>query len=169
MSDIEKALNLEVLRASFLDHTRAAYRLLPDLVRPRILDLGCGRGLPTLEISQLSDGDIVAIDTDSAALAYLQARIEEADLSRQINVVHVSIYETGFPDGLFDVIWEEGVMHLLDSSRSLPECRRLLKPGGFLVMHEDVTWFGSVQNPLRGFQNNGPPSRLNSGGRIPEN
>jgi len=154
MNDIEETLKLAELRTRSLVHTRQAYRLLPPLVRPRILDLGCGRGLPTLELARLSDGEIVAVDRDAAALAHLQARMEKDDLSQRIEVIHVSIYETGFPDSSFDVIWEEGVMHLLDSSRSLRECGRLLRPGGFLVMHEDVTWFGSILDdlPARGFQ-----------------
>jgi len=32
--------------------------------KPRILDLGCGSGVPTLELSRLSQGQIVAVDID---------------------------------------------------------------------------------------------------------
>ncbi|MFC1642279.1 class I SAM-dependent methyltransferase [Myxococcota bacterium] len=154
MNGVEMELTLDELRSQFLVHTRQAYGLLPYVARPRILDIGCGRGLQTLAIAQLSDGEIVAIDTDARALASLQSCVEKAGLTRRIKVVNVSLYETGFPDAGFDILWEEGVMHLLDSTRSLPACRRLLKSGGFLVMHEDVTWFGSLRGSLQthGFQ-----------------
>jgi hypothetical protein len=42
--DIDGALNLEELRGRCLEHSRRAYRLLPPLEQPRILDIGCGQG-----------------------------------------------------------------------------------------------------------------------------
>ncbi len=34
-------------------YTRQAYRMLPRLDKPRILDIGCGSGAPTLSIPLL--------------------------------------------------------------------------------------------------------------------
>ncbi len=48
--DVDDALNVEELRGRFLEHSRQAYRLLPPLEQPRILDIGCGRGQQTIEI-----------------------------------------------------------------------------------------------------------------------
>jgi len=43
--------------------TRRAYRMLKDLPEnPRILDVGCGPGMQTVELAKLSDGQIVALD-----------------------------------------------------------------------------------------------------------
>ncbi len=43
--------------------TRKAYRMLKDLPKnPRILDVGCGPGMQTVELAKLSGGQIVALD-----------------------------------------------------------------------------------------------------------
>jgi hypothetical protein len=48
-------------------------------------------------------------------------------------------------------IWEEGVFHLLDASKTFTECRRLLKPNGYLVMHETILGFESSKTKLPDF------------------
>ena len=149
--DIDKALNVQELRERFLKHTRQAYRMLPSLGQPRILDIGCGQGQQTLELASLSGGEVVGIDIDHAALSKLQERIDKTKIGERIKVVHVSLFENTFDDNSFDVIWEEGVLHLLDTSRSLAECSRLLKPYGYLVMHETILWFESTIMKLREF------------------
>jgi ubiquinone/menaquinone biosynthesis C-methylase UbiE len=139
-ADIEQALGIEDLRARFLPHTRRAYSMLPRLERPNILDIGCGTGLPTLVLAGLCPGEIVGIDTDNAALSRFRQRIKQASLSHRVLAVCASLYETGFPDQSFDILWAEGVLHSLDPSRSFPECHRLLKAKGFLMIHETIAW-----------------------------
>jgi SAM-dependent methyltransferase len=146
--DIEQALQVEQLRARFLKYTREAYRLLPPQLRPRLLDIGCGQGQQTMQLAGLSEAEIVGVDIDGAALAKLRHRVEQADLSERITLIHASLYEAGLPDESFDILWEEGVLHLLDASRALAECHRLLKPKGFLVTHETVSWFERVREKL---------------------
>lgn len=149
--DVDKALNIEELRGRFLEHSRRAYRLLPLRKQPRILDIGCGQGQQTMELARLGGGEVVGIDTDVAALSRLQQRIDQAGLSHRIKAIHVSVYDSGFDDNSFDILWEEGVLHLLDASRSFLECRRLLKPTGYMVMHESILWFESMREKLPQF------------------
>jgi len=149
--DIDKALNVEELRGRCLKHTRRAYRLLPSLEQPRILDIGCGQGQQTMELARLSGGEVVGIDIDHAALSRLRQRIDQTSVGDRIKVIHVSVFDNKFDDNSFDVLWEEGVLHLLDASRSLAECRRLLKPDGYLVMHETILWFESTRKKLPEF------------------
>jgi SAM-dependent methyltransferase len=151
MIDMYHTLGIEDLRARILEHTRKAYTLLQLPERPRILDIGCGRGLQTIELARLSKGDVVGIDIDNHVLLQLAQRIEQEGVSAQITVVFRSLYETGFDDESFDLLWEEGVLHLLDESRSFRECSRLLKPGGFLVMHEAIGWFEGIKEKLAAF------------------
>jgi len=138
---ILEELDTEGLRAAFLEYTRKAYRMIPPIDRPRILDAGCGTGQPTVELALLSDGDIVAIDPDENALDTLRLRIEKEGLSDRVRTVCCSIFETGFTAATFDIIWEEGVFHLLDTQRVLTESVRLVPEGGFLVMFETNEWF----------------------------
>lgn len=149
--DIDKALNVAELRGRCLKHTRQAFHLLPALKQPRILDIGCGRGQQTIELARLSGGEVVGIDIDSTVLTCFRQHIEQSGLGDRISGLHVSLFNNQFEDNCFDVLWEEGVLHLLDLSSSLAECRRLLKPGGYLVMHETILWFESIQKKLPEF------------------
>jgi SAM-dependent methyltransferase len=145
---IDAVLGVEDLRAAFLSYTRHAYALLPAMGQPLFLDIGCGSGQATIELARLSGSSVVGIDTDATALSELRRRIEVDRLGQRIEIVNASLFDVSFADESFDLLWEEGVLHLLDSTRSLPVCRRLLKPGGFLVMHETVVWFESIRANL---------------------
>ena len=149
--DIEQVLGVQELRARALEHTRKAFAKLPAMDRPRILDIGCGEGLPTLELARLSQGEVVGIDIDETALSRLRKRIEQSDLSGWVTVNVCSLFDSGLAAESFDILWEEGVLHLLDPAASFAECHRLLKPEGFLMMHEKLTWFDEVRERLPGW------------------
>jgi len=146
---IDAALGAEELRAAFLRYTREAYALLPAMDHPRILDIGCGSGSATMEMVRLSGSEVVGLDTDASALSEMRRRLEADGLGNRVKAVNTSLFDVDFPDKSFDLLWEEGVLHLLDRARSLPVCHRLLKPGGFLVMHETVAWFDETRDSLR--------------------
>jgi cyclopropane fatty-acyl-phospholipid synthase-like methyltransferase len=114
--DIDRALNVEDLRGLFLKHTQWAYRLLPLLEQSRILDIGCGLGQQTMELAHLSGREVVGIDIDYSAVSRLQQRIDQANAGDRIKAIHGSLFDNKFDDDCFDIIWEEGVLHLLDES-----------------------------------------------------
>lgn len=149
--DIDKALNVEELHGRCLEHSRKAYRLLPQLEKPRILDIGCGQGQQTMELARHAGSEVIGIDIDQAALSKLRHRIDEAGLGHRIKAIHVSLFDNGFDENSFDLLWEEGVFHLLDTHRSLSECWRLLKLNGYLVMHETTIWFDGIREKLPEF------------------
>lgn len=132
-------LGRDRLRANLLDYTRKAYRMLPQLTRPRILDVGCGSGVPTLELARQSGGDIVALDIDREALDKLVIKAASEGLSSRITVVHSSMLEMHFPPNSFDVIWSEGAMTFIGFERGLTEWRGLLVPEGCLVVHDALS------------------------------
>ncbi len=138
--DILRELHGELSRGSpaRLAFTRRAFQMLPDLEDPRILDVGCGQGGPTLELARLSGGLVTGLDIDPSALDELARRAEEEGLADRIEAVHGSMFDTEFADESFDVIWSEGSMHILGFERALAEWRRLISPSGFLVVHEMI-------------------------------
>jgi SAM-dependent methyltransferase len=146
--DIEDALGVHELRARALEHTRRAFAMLPALERPRILDIGCGRGAVTLELARLGRGEVVGIDIDATALSRLRERITEVGLADRVTVRRASLLEPGLSAESFDILWAEGVLHLLDPAASFPACHRLARPDGFLVMHEQLVWFDGVRERL---------------------
>ena len=119
-------------------YTRKAFRMLPELDRPRILDVGCGTGPPTLELARLSEGEIIGIDIHRPYLDEFDRKIREAGLSARVKALHCSMSEIDFPDESFDILWAEGSIFIIGFERGLKEWRRFIKPRGFLVVHEAV-------------------------------
>ncbi|MDD1764348.1 MAG: class I SAM-dependent methyltransferase [Methanobacteriaceae archaeon] len=64
-------------RRKLLNYTRKAFFKLPDIENPKILDLGCGTGVPTLELARISKGQITALDNDQESLDQLNQKISQ--------------------------------------------------------------------------------------------
>lgn len=150
--DILKELNVEKMRKVFLKYTRKAFEMLPKMENPCILDIGCGSGTPIIELARLSDGEITGIDIDQAALDKLKFKIEKEGLSNRIIIMNRSVYNIDFSEESSNLIWDEGVIHLLNIKKNLKECYRVLKPSGFFVISEGIKW---IDNNLENFSNYG--------------
>lgn len=133
------------LREGLLPYTRRAFRMLPALPQAKILDIGCGSGVPTVELARLSGGEVTGVDTDRAQLDRLTSRIEEAGLSGRVRAVDRSMRDLDFPDGRFDIIWAEGSVAVMGFQAGIREWRRFLKTDGFLVVHDDL---GNLEEKL---------------------
>ena len=90
--DIINELELEELRNYFLQYTKKAYQLLPKMNKPRILDIGCGSGIPTIELAKLSEGEIIGIDIDQDALNKLNEKASKLGLSDRVKVEECSLF-----------------------------------------------------------------------------
>ena len=143
----ESSFNIEKdkIRESLLKYTRKAFRMLPYLDKPRILDIGCGSGIPTVELARLSKGEIIGIDIDQPALDKFTRRIKEARLTDQVQVINCSMFSMDFPDESFDIIWSEGSIYAIGFEKGLQEWRRFLKTVGFMVVHDER---GNVKEKL---------------------
>ena len=119
-------------------YTITAFQMLPELDKPRILDIGCGSGVPTMELARLSNGQIIGLDTDQSLLDKLMRKIREAGLSDRVKTLKCSMFELDFPDESFDVIWAEGSISRIGFKGGLEGWRRFLKPNGVLVVHDEI-------------------------------
>jgi ubiquinone/menaquinone biosynthesis C-methylase UbiE len=126
---------IEQVRAGFLKYTRKAFLKLPRLENPRILDIGCGSGVPTIELAKLSGGEVTGIDTDQSCIEEFNRKIKEENLGSRVKALNLSLSEVEFPDETFDVVWSEGVIGNIGFEASLKEWQRLLKHNGYLVIH----------------------------------
>jgi ubiquinone/menaquinone biosynthesis C-methylase UbiE len=141
--DIHTVLEHDQLRKEFLRYTHRAFKALPSIDRPRILDIGCGSGIPSIELARLSDGEIIGIDSNAALINTFNEKIKDAGLSDRVKAMVCSIQDMDFPDAYFDVLWAEGVVHIIGFAESLTSWRRFIKSKGFLVVHDDV---GDIDN-----------------------
>jgi ubiquinone/menaquinone biosynthesis C-methylase UbiE len=126
------------LRQSFLVHLNRAFQQIPPIATPRILDIGCGSGVPTLELARLSDGEVTGLDIDEDALQRLQDKVDAAGLGNRIHVVKGSLKTMDFPAASFDILWAEGSISVIGFKEGLKQWKRFLKPQGYLVVHDAV-------------------------------
>ena len=139
-------------REHFNKYTRKAFQMLPKLEKPRILDIGCGSGVPTIELANLSDGEIIGIDVNQSLLDKLNNKIEKEGFSNRVKTMKCSLFEIDFPDESFDIIWAEGSISIIGFEKGLKEWSRLLKTNGFLVVHDEIK---NISNKLKKIPNCG--------------
>jgi SAM-dependent methyltransferase len=111
----------------------------PDLVPRRVLDMGCGYGAQTCGYALAFDpAETHGVDVGAAVLRFGHLRAES--LSITLHLHQMDAAATLFPDGYFDLILSNIVLHEMPADHLqalMRECRRLLAPDG-LVLHQDM-------------------------------
>ena len=130
--------DLDNFRMRFLKFTQMAYELLPKIDNPKILDVGCGSGVPTLELAKLSNGNIIGIDIDKLSLEKFRKKLNQSKFKHKISIKEISMVKNDFPDENFDIIWSEGAFNIIGFKKAIKICHRILKKEGFLVLFETV-------------------------------
>jgi SAM-dependent methyltransferase len=105
----------------------------------RVLELGCGTGvfLPALAHAVTPAGAVVGIDHTAAFLGEARHRVDAAGLGERVALEVADALQLPFPDGSFDAAHTERVlMHLEDPEAALRELRRVVRPGGRVVVAE---------------------------------
>lgn len=136
---------VDLIRESLLKYTQRAYEMLDAGGAPRILDIGCGSGVPTIELARLSGGEVTGVDIDTKTLQMLRDKVAAAGLADRITVKECSAADMPFPKGSFDILWAEGSIYSVGFERGLREWKRFLKPGGYMMVHDEK---GNVQKKL---------------------
>jgi ubiquinone/menaquinone biosynthesis C-methylase UbiE len=95
----------------------------------RALDLGCGDGSFT---AALAHAGAQPVGADVADTALRRARAKHPELDFRLIAIDDAL---PFDDGTFDVVWaSEVIEHIADTARWLSEVRRVLAPGGRLLV-----------------------------------
>lgn len=134
--DILKELYRGLPKEERIKYTKKAFKMIPYVDKPEILDVGCGRGVPTIELAKLSGGEVIGLDISKESLNELERKAKELNLSDKVQTIECSIFEMSFPNECFDIIWSEGSIFLIGFERGLKDWRKFIKLEGFLVVHE---------------------------------
>lgn len=138
----DEIISSEIFRRPFrrnlLKFTRAAFQMIPSIEKPLILDIGCGSGVPTIELAKLSDGQITAIDKNQDLLEIIQRESTQLGCHDNIRTLKMSIHSINFESSSFDIVWSEGAIYIMGFERCLKDWRFLLKENGFLVLHDEI-------------------------------
>lgn len=99
----------------------------------RLLDVGCGAGHLSFAVAGLL-ASVVAVDPSPGMLATTSQAASDKGLST-IRTVQASAESLPFEDGQFCVVASRySAHHWLNLPDALKEMRRVVKPGGFLLM-----------------------------------
>ncbi len=108
-------------------------KMLAEGLKPgdRVLEVGCGTGLLTAELSR-TGAKVFSLDISLELLR----KAKEKCGDKRIVFFCSSAYELGFKDKSFDHVIGMSVLHHLDIDKALKEFSRVLKDGGKIAFSE---------------------------------
>jgi ubiquinone/menaquinone biosynthesis C-methylase UbiE len=125
------------------ESTWKAYTLMKKLPTvPKLLDIGCGPGMQTIHLAQISNAIIYAIDTYDYFIHTLNQKIIEKKLTDRIFAIKGDMGALNFEKDFFDIIWGEGSIYIIGVEKGLELWKPYLKSGGYIAVTE-VSWLKS--------------------------
>ncbi|MCK9265600.1 class I SAM-dependent methyltransferase [bacterium] len=115
----------------YLERKRYLIKLLSKIenyvkLKGKLLDVGCGIGI-LLEVAEEKGCEVYGQEVSSFAASYSQ--------EKGFTVNQISLSEARLPENYFDIITIFDVLaHLEDPLSYLKSCKKLLKPGGVIII-----------------------------------
>jgi ubiquinone/menaquinone biosynthesis C-methylase UbiE len=106
---------------------------------PRALDVACGTGQSTLALKEVAS-QVVGTDTSREMLA-------RATREAGVRYVEAPAEDLPFADDSFCLVTVALALHWFERSRFLTEVRRVLDPGGWLVVYDNGFLGEMKENP----------------------
>ena len=116
----------------------------------KVLELGCGAGDLSLELSALGY-EVSGVDIAPTAIEWAQEKAQERSLSADFQVGSV-LDLANYADASFDLVLDGYCLHCIiggDRLKFYAAARRVLKPGGLL--HINTMWDDGALSTLSGF------------------
>jgi len=141
------------IRILTLGRLDKAYERLASHIKKghRVLDIGCGTGALMLKAAK-KDAKVKGIDVNPQMLEIAQKRVNEAGLTKNVELYETGVAELGgeaaesydvVMSGLcFSELTEDELMY------ALKEIKRMLKPGGMLLVADEVRPNGILKRIL---------------------
>ncbi len=120
---------------------------LSDKSKLKTIEIGCGEGFSTQRLK-----DFLPKGATIEASEYVKRLVPKArKLNPGIKVIEESVYELKHKDNTFDVVFFLEVLEHLDyPDLALKELRRVIKPGGYLILGVPREPLWRVLNMARG-------------------
>jgi len=124
-------------RKGLLKYLTKAISIIPIIENPRILDVGCGSGVPTLMIAEKFNGKITAVDTDTKSIDIFREKVENLNLANRVFLTVNSLFDIKVKNNQYDLILAEGLLNVIGFQKGFLRIVKLLKRKGFIIIHDE--------------------------------
>jgi len=124
-------------RKGLLKYLKKAISIIPIIENPRILDVGCGSGVPTLMMVEKFNGKITAVDTDTISIAVFREKVKGLNLSNRVTLSNSSFFDIKDRNNQYDLILAEGLLNVIGFQKGFLGIIKLLKRKGFIIIHDE--------------------------------
>jgi len=113
--------------------TQQTLRLLKRRTAGRALDIGAGEGSDSIRLAKLGY-EVDAVEMSAVGAKKIQCFAEEAGVHDKVRVFAADVQDFE-PDGLYDVVICNGVLHYIEGKKSVIELmQQATRPGGINVV-----------------------------------
>jgi ubiquinone/menaquinone biosynthesis C-methylase UbiE len=133
---------LEASGKATLPNKQKSYALMQIKAGHKVLDVGCGSGFDTVNLSSLvqASGQVIGIDFDEEMIIRADKYAEAAGVKDRVLHRYADALQLPFETNVFDSCRSERLFqHLVEPERALSEMVRVTKPGGWIVVM-DTDW-----------------------------
>jgi ubiquinone/menaquinone biosynthesis C-methylase UbiE len=116
----------------------------------RVLDVGCGSGAVTMDVSDACGGTVVGVDASRGMLRQAERYLRgpPSPHKEDVRLVRADGHRLPFPDGVFDAaVCNLVLMWVEDPQRVVNEMARVVRPGGRVLASLEPDFGGKVDHP----------------------
>lgn len=122
------------------------FRLLGPLAGHRVLDVGCGTGDNAILLA-LAGAEVTGVDVSPRSVELAEARARASRVPVAPRFVCGPIETAALPQGAFDVVWGDGVLHhvIPELDAVLARLAQLARPGARFLFSEPVSRLAALR------------------------
>ncbi len=102
-----------------------------------VLDAGCRDADYAVDFAKQFGCRVIALDPMPHHMELAAKKIAEAGVADQVTAVQGWIEEMPLDDRSIDYLWCRDTMNLVEFRRGVPECFRVLRPGGRMLVYQN--------------------------------